>query len=145
MHHEEQFCEIILNLGQRFRRRSCLKYFLSGSSGSPPVCWRRTIYAVSKDGIMGNTHVKYYGIWTSGSGGNAVQRYFISRALAAPLLVDRNHLCNFGRRYHEEQFCEIILNLDQWFRRRCRLKVFLIWSSDSPFVQRSVFICAFFW
>ena len=56
--------------------------------------------------------------------------------------VDRNYLCNFGRRYHEEQFCEIILNLDQWFRRKCRLKVFLIWSSDSPFGQRSVTICA---
>ena len=57
--------------------------------------------------------------------------------------VDRKpHLCNFGIRYREEQFCEIILNLDQWFRRKCSLKVFLIWSSDSPFVQWSVFICA---
>ena len=27
--------------------------------------------------------------------------------------VDRNHLCNFGRVHHEEQFCEIIQNLDQ--------------------------------
>ena len=52
------------------------------------------------------------------------------------------HLCNFGRRYYEEQLCEIILNLDQWLRRKCGLKVFLIWSSDSPFVQRSVTICA---
>ena len=50
-------------------------------------------------------------------------------------------LCNFGRRHYEEQFCEIILNLDQWFRRSC-LKKFLIWSSDSPFVQRSGTICA---
>ena len=25
----------------------------------------------------------------------------------------------------EEQFCEIILILDQWFRRRCHLKYFL--------------------
>ena len=25
----------------------------------------------------------------------------------------RNHLCNFGRRHHEEQFCEINLNLNQ--------------------------------
>ena len=25
-------------------------------------------------------------------------------------------MCNFGRGYQEEQFCEIILNLDQWFR-----------------------------
>ena len=30
----------------------------------------------------------------------------------------------FGRGYHEEQFCEIILNLDQWFGR-WRLKDFL--------------------
>ena len=56
--------------------------------------------------------------------------------------VDWNHLCNNGRRHHEEQSCEIILNLDLWFRRKCCLKVFLIWSSGSPFVQRSISICA---
>ena len=56
--------------------------------------------------------------------------------------VDWNHLCNIERRHHKEQPCEIILNLDQWFRRKCSLKVFLIWSSGSPFVQRSVTICA---
>ena len=33
-------------------------------------------------------------------------------------------MCNFGKGYYEEQFCEIILNLGQWFRR-CRLKDFL--------------------
>ena len=32
--------------------------------------------------------------------------------------------CNFKRGHHEEQFCEIILNLDKWFRRCC-LKDFL--------------------
>ena len=36
-----------------------------------------------------------------------------------------NHLCNFGRVYQEEQIIEIILNLGQWFRRRCHLKDFL--------------------
>ena len=56
--------------------------------------------------------------------------------------VEWNHLCNIGRRHHEVQSCEIILNLDQWFRRKCRLKVFLIWSSGSPFVQGSITICA---
>ena len=56
-------------------------------------------------------------------------------------LVDWNHLCNFGRP-REEQSCEIILNFDQWFRRKCCLKVFLIWSSGSPFVQRTVTIFA---
>ena len=35
---------------------------------------------------------------------------------------EQNHLCNFGRGCYEEQFCEIILNLGQWVRRRCLLK-----------------------
>ena len=35
--------------------------------------------------------------------------------------VECNYLCNFDRGYPEEQFCEIILNLGQWFRS-CRLK-----------------------
>ena len=39
--------------------------------------------------------------------------------------AEYNHLCNFGRGYQEEQFCEIILNLGQWFRRRYLLKDFL--------------------
>ena len=38
--------------------------------------------------------------------------------------------------------CEIILNLDQWFRRRCILKIFIIWSSGDHFVQPSGTICA---
>ena len=46
--------------------------------------------------------------------------------------ADRSNSCYFDRR---QQFCEINLNLDQWFRRKCRLKVFLIWSSGSPVVQ----------
>ena len=56
--------------------------------------------------------------------------------------AERNRLCKFGRGYYEEQFCENILNLDQWFRRRCFLKIFLIWSSGDPFVQQSGTICA---
>ena len=55
--------------------------------------------------------------------------------------AERNYLCNFGRWYKEEQICEIILNLDQWFRR-CRLKIFVIWSSGFAFVTRSRAICA---
>ena len=38
---------------------------------------------------------------------------------------EQNRLCNFGRGYQEEQFCEIILNLDMWFRKRCHVKDFL--------------------
>ena len=40
-----------------------------------------------------------------------------------------------------EQFCEIILNLDNLFRK-CHFKVFLIWSSGSPSVQQSITFCA---
>ena len=43
----------------------------------------------------------------------------------------------FGRKYQEELFCEIILKLDQWFRRRCLLKDFFILSSCGPPVQWS--------
>ena len=50
--------------------------------------------------------------------------------------AERNHLCNFGRVYQDEQFCKIILNLGQWFRR-CLFKIFLIWSSGDPPVQLS--------
>ena len=56
--------------------------------------------------------------------------------------VDWYHLCNFGRRHHEIQSSELILNLNRWFRRKCRLKGFLIWSFSSLFVQRSISICA---
>ena len=46
--------------------------------------------------------------------------------------VEWNILCNFGRGHFEEYNYEIILNLDQWFRR-CRLKIV---------VQRSRTSCA---
>ena len=50
--------------------------------------------------------------------------------------VEWNHLCNVGSRHHEEQFCEIILNMDQWFSKRCHFKDIFIWSSGGPFVQQ---------
>ena len=47
-----------------------------------------------------------------------------------------NHLCNFGRGYYEKQFCEIVLKLGQWFRRRCCLKDFLSGALVALFVRR---------
>ena len=58
-----------------------------------------------------------------------------------PCSVTQNHLWNFGRMHNEEKFCEIILNLDQWFRRRCSLDIFLIWSFGRSFAQQSRTIC----
>ena len=61
------------------------KRFLIWSSGGPPVRWIGTIYAILKEGVMGNIHVKLYEIWTIGSGGDVFYRHFLTRALAAPL------------------------------------------------------------
>ena len=44
------------------------KRFLIWSSGGPPVQWSGTIYAILKEGIMGNFLVKLSEIWTNGSG-----------------------------------------------------------------------------
>ena len=54
----------------------------------------------------------------------------------------QNHMCNFDVGYQEEQFCGIIINLNQLFRR-CHLKSFflsgalaaLLFSGVEPFVQ----------
>ena len=57
---------------------------------------------------------------------------FLSRALAAPLLGREEQILQFEPGRYEKHFCEIILNLDQWIRRRYRLKTFsylkLRWS-----------------
>ena len=44
------------------------KIFLKKSSGSPPVQWSGTFYAILEEGIMENIHVKLFEIWISVSG-----------------------------------------------------------------------------
>ena len=56
-------------------------------------------------------------------------------------LAEQNNLCNYARGHYEKHFCEIILNLDQWLKRKL-FKIFLIYSSGSPLVQLSRTICA---
>ena len=45
-------------------------------------------------------------------------------------------MCNFGRGYQEEQFCEIILEFGSVVEKMS-FKRFLIWSSGDPPVQWS--------
>ena len=41
-----------------------------------------------------------------------------------------NHLGNLGGGHYGHYYsCEMVLNLDQWFRIKCCLKMFLIYSS----------------
>ena len=42
------------------------KMFLIWSSGKPPVKWSGTIYAILKEGIIGNIYFKLYEIKTGG-------------------------------------------------------------------------------
>ena len=58
-------------------------------------------------------------------------------------LVERNHLCYFGRRHYEEQFCDFFLNLDQWFRRRRRLIYFLYGALGALFSVECNHLCNF--
>ena len=57
---EEQFCVIILNLGQWFRRRCLSKDFLSVDLAALLFSGAGTIYAILEEGIMGNSHVKLF-------------------------------------------------------------------------------------
>ena len=79
------------------------------------------VCAILVEGIMEHIHVKSLYIWVSCSEGE----YFLSTDLMASFFGRENHLCNFARRQGEHS-CEIILNLNQWFRRRRRLRIFLI-------------------
>ena len=137
---EQQFCEIILNLGQWFR--CCLKDFLSVDLAALLFGWAEPFMQFCKRASWGTfmcSNILFEQV---------VQEEMLLKDISYPEVwqplcsVDWNHLCNFGRRHQEEQSCDIILNLDQWFRRRCCLKVFLICSTGSPLVQGSVTICA---
>ena len=62
-YYEEQFCEIILNLGHAVVQEAMsFKRFPIWNSGGPPVRWSGPIYAILKEGIMGNIYVKFYEI-----------------------------------------------------------------------------------
>ena len=81
---------------------------------------------------MKNNSVKLLCISTSGSGGMLFKGISFLELWQPCCSLERNHLCNFGRRHQEKQFCEIILNLGQWFRRRCLLKDFLSEALANP-------------
>ena len=59
---------------------------------------------------MSRCRLKTFLIWSSGG----------------PLCsAEQSNLRNFRRRHHDEQFCEIILNFDQWFVGKSAQRNFL--------------------
>ena len=77
------------------------KRFLICSSGGPLVKWSKTIYKILKEGIMGNIHVKSYIILIIGSGGDVIERHFLSRVLAAPFFSGLEPFVQFGH-FHQK-------------------------------------------
>ena len=120
VHHEEQYCEIIWiwvsGSGDVILKISYLELWQSSC-----LLQQNHFWVVQEQMLF-----KRFLIWSSGN----------------PCLVEGNHLCNFERGHHEEHSCEVMWNLDQRIKRRCRLKTFLILSSGGPFVMRSKTICA---
>ena len=131
-YHEEHFWEIILNLDL---------WFLFGRAEPFVQFWLKASWGTN---LWNN-----FWIWTSGyfEFGPVVQEEMSFKAISYLELcllfcsAEPNHLCNFGRGHYEEQFCEIILNLGQVFRR-CRFKDFLsgalaalLFSGVEPFMQ----------
>ena len=49
-----------MKFGPVVQEEMSFKRFLIWSSGDPSVQWSRTIYAILKEGIIGNIHVKLY-------------------------------------------------------------------------------------
>ena len=66
--------------------------------------------------------VKLFWIWVSGSREDVVLKNSYLELWRPSCSVDQNHLCSFEREHHGKHSCEVLWNLDQWLRRRCRLK-----------------------
>ena len=65
---EEQFCESILNLDLWYKRRCCLKDFLSGALAALVFSGAELFMQFFVKDIMRNKSVKLFYIWGSGSG-----------------------------------------------------------------------------
>ena len=48
-------------------------------------------------------------------------------------LVERNHLCYFGRRHYEEQFCDFFFEFGPVVQKETSFNIFLIWGLGGPF------------
>ena len=79
------------------------------SSGSPFIQRSGTICVILAKGIIRNHSVKLFEFGPVIQKKMLIKRHYLSKALTSPLFGEANHLCNCGRRHHEENlFCRII-------------------------------------
>ena len=95
--------------GSKVQEQMLFKRFLICSSGGPPVGGVEPFMQICKRASWGTF------MWSCMKFGPMVQeklfKDFSYLELYQPFCsMDCNHLCNIGRRHHEEQSCEIILN-----------------------------------
>ena len=64
--HFQVLCKTVRTLGSVVQEEMTFKRFLIWTSGRPPAWWSGTIFAILKEGTMGNIHVKLYEVWISG-------------------------------------------------------------------------------
>ena len=76
------------------------------------------ICAILVEGILRKDYAKLFWICLCRSGDVVLKSSYLE-LWQLSYSEEQNHLCNFTKGHYEEQFCEIIFNLDQWFRRRC--------------------------
>ena len=127
-YHEEQFCEIILNLDYGSGSGRDGVYKISYLELWQPLCLAEGKHQGSKI-VLVRSYLR-----VSQAAGQVNILIFLLKIKFSPCMpinfvmqgnclfsdISRpDHLCNFGRGHHS---CEIILTLDQWFRRRCPFK-----------------------
>ena len=120
------------------RRDVVWGYFLSTARTALLFSSAKPFYTIEVESNLRSISTKLFSVLTSGSEGDVISYLQLWWPFCS---VEQNHLYNFDRGHYEKYFCEIVLNLDLWFRR-CRLNVFLIYSSGGFFVQWSRIICA---
>ena len=87
---------------------------------------------------MRTISVKLFGILTSGHNMSFTDIFIFSSGGHLVQQVEIMYT-NFGGGHIEEQFSEIILNLNQWFRSGYHSKIFLIYSSGGHLVRLKYF------
>ena len=96
------------------------------------------------DGIISNISVNLVRIWLKRRYRLEILIYSFAQPFCSAGWAELDHLCNFDSGHYENYFREIILNLNEWFRRRCSFKIFLIYSPGGHCVQRGEPIGAIF-
>ena len=102
----------------------CFKIFLIYSSGCHLAQHSRTFKQFSQNYLISDQCFRRCNLI-----------YFYLKLWWSSCLAEQNNLDNFGRGHFKNRF---IIKLDQWFSsRKCRFKIFIIYSSGGHDIRQS--------